>query len=123
MSYRHIEGLRVTVDDIVYMPALKSPVDKPHPYVYFLTVHNDSEEQIQILGRKWIVDEVGYDCMVMEGDGVVGVTPVLPPGEKYSYNSYHTVGHSAEVNGAFYGKCFDGSLFTVAVPEFELQVP
>lgn len=123
MEYKHIEGVRAEVDDVVYMPSLQSPPDKPHPYVYFVTIYNGSEEEIQILGRKWIVDEVGHDCVVLEGDGVVGATPVLPPGDKFTYNSYHVIAHSAEVLGAFYGKTSDGELFTVVIPEFSLQVP
>ena len=27
------DGLRVLVDDVVYMPGLDAPADKPHPFV------------------------------------------------------------------------------------------
>jgi len=123
MEYKHIDGVRVEVDDVVYMPSLQSPPDKPHPYVYFVTIYNDSDQEIQVLGRKWVVDELGHDCTVLEGDGVVGATPILPPGDKFTYNSYHVIGHSAEVAGAFYGKTSDGEPFSVIIPEFDLQVP
>ena len=123
MGYKFIDGLRVEVKDIVYMPSLQAPADKPHPYVYFVTIHNDSDQEIQILGRKWIVDEVSNDCVVLEGDGVVGETPVLTPGEKFTYNSYHVIGTQAEITGAFYGKRRDGENFCVMIPEFTLRVP
>jgi len=123
MSYKYIEGVRVEVDDIVYMPSLQSPPDKPHPYVYFVTIYNESDEEIHVLGRKWIVDEVGHDCVVLEGDGVVGETPKLPPGDRFTYNSYHVVAHNAEVTGAFYGKTSKGERFCIHIPEFKLQVP
>ena len=32
---------------------------------------------------------------VVEGDGVVGQTPVLEPGEDFSYNSYHVTAANA----------------------------
>ena len=37
-----LEGLRATVDRVSYMPHLKAPADKPFPFVYFITIHNDS---------------------------------------------------------------------------------
>ncbi len=123
MEYKHIDGVRVEVDDVVYMPSLQSPVDKPYPYVYFVTIYNESDQEIQILGRKWVVDEIGHDCVVLEGDGVVGATPILPPGDKFTYNSYHVIAHTAEVAGAFYGKTTEGEPFAVTIPKFTLQVP
>ena len=123
MSYKHIEGIRVEIDDLVYMPSLPSPDDKPHPFVYFISIHNDSKEEIQILGRKWIVDEVNNGLLIVEGNGVVGEKPTLPPGDSFSYNSCHIVAGNAEVTGAFFGKTASGELFTVQIPEFKLETP
>jgi len=123
MQYKHIDGIRVEVENVVYMPNLQSPPDKPYPYVYFLSIYNDSEEEIQILGRKWIVDEERDGCIVVEGQGVVGENPMIATGEKFSYNSYHVIASKAEVSGAFYGKTQSGDWFTVVVPEFTLRVP
>lgn len=123
MEFKQIEGVRVVVDDLVYMPSLPSPPDKPHPYVYFVTIYNDSDQEIQVLGRKWVVEEEGHGCLVVEGDGVVGAMPILPPGDKFTYNSYHVIAHRAEVEGAFYGKTDTGEAFSVAIPSFTLETP
>jgi len=128
-DFEYIGGVRVVVDDVVYMPSLHSPLDKPHPFLYYITVYNNSDRTIQIFGRKWIVTESDGETLVVEGNGVIGETPTLEPGESFSYNSYHVVAKSAEADGALYGisKNSAGELqakrFLVAIPEFKLQCP
>ena len=41
-AMKEYEGLRVKVDDVVYMPNLEAPANKPHPFVYFISIFNDS---------------------------------------------------------------------------------
>lgn len=116
-------GLRVKVDDVIYMPSLDAPPEKPHPFVYFISIFNDSSVPVTILGRKWVVVEDGGETMVVEGDGVVGQQPVIDPGENFSYNSYHVVGKRAVVSGAFFGETGDGEWVYARIPEFKLEIP
>lgn len=122
-DYREIEGLTVRVDDIIYMPSLDAPSDKPHPFVYFITIDNASAEQIRITGRKWIVRESGGETTVVEGGGVVGQTPDLDSGEDFSYNSYHVTADNALVCGSFFGETGTGKKVRVRIPEFKLELP
>ncbi len=119
---REMEGLKVVVDDVVYMPSLDAPPDKPHPFVYFISIHYGSEERVTFYGRKWVVQD-GGEVTVVEGDGVVGQTPTLEPGEHFSYNSYHVTMGDASAEGAFFGRTDDGSWVFVRIPEFQLKVP
>ena len=122
-KYQKLEGLSVRLDDVIYMPSLEAPVDKPHPFVYFITVVNNSSERVRIIGRKWIVREQDGETTVVEGDGVVGQTPILEPGEDFSYNSYHVVADSASAQGALFGKTADESSVVAVIPEFNLDLP
>lgn len=122
-AIREYKGLRVKVDDVIYMPSLDAPPEKPHPFVYFITIHNDSPVPVTIRGRKWIVREETGEVTVVEGDGVVGQMPVIAPGEHFSYNSYHVVAHRAVAGGAFFGKSATGDLFYARIPEFRLKLP
>jgi ApaG protein len=128
-EFEHIDGISVEVDQVVYMPSLQSPADKPHPFVYYVSIYNHSNDVIQILGRKWIVTESDGACVVVEGNGVIGEKPTLNPGEHFSYNSYHVVAKSGEASGAFYGVTLgvkagvSGKRFMVEIPEFELRCP
>ena len=116
-------GLRVTIDRVVHVPHLEAPPDRPHPFVYFITIHNDSQQTVTIKGRKWIVTDADDHRVVVEGDGVVGKFPRLEPGESFSYNSYHVIGSNSIAEGAFFGVTDDGVPIFTRIPAFPLQVP
>jgi ApaG protein len=120
---REYEGLRVKVDDVVYMPHLEAPTDKPHPFVYFISLHNDSVIPVTIRGRKWVVKEDDGEVTVVEGEGVVGQMPLIEVGGYFSYNSYHVVSRGAMVTGSFFGETAAGEWIFARIPEFRLDVP
>lgn len=122
-AIREFVELRVKVDDVVYMPSLDAPPDKPHPFVYFISIHNDSPVPVTIRGRKWVVRETNGEVVVVEGDGVVGQTPVIEPGGHFSYNSYHVVARAAVASGAFFGETAAGEWIYARIPEFRMDVP
>lgn len=118
-----LEGLRVTVDRVKFMPQLQATEERPFPFVYFITIHNDSPETVTIKGRKWVVSDVRGETLVVEGDGVVGKFPRLDTGEHFSYNSYHTIGADSMAEGAFIGVTEEGTPVLVRIPPFEMKVP
>ncbi|MGJ8677890.1 MAG: ApaG domain-containing protein [Akkermansiaceae bacterium] len=118
-----LDGLSVTVDNVVYMPSLDAPAEKPNPFVYFITIHNDSAEVVKITGRKWVVRENDGELIVVEGDGVVGQMPEIEPGERFSYNSYHFIAADAVAGGMFFGFSTSGKKVRVRIPNFNLELP
>lgn len=118
-----LEGLRATVDQVVYMPQREAPEDRPFPYAYFITIHNASVETVTIRGRKWVVTDEAGGRVVVEGDGVVGKMPRLEPGESFSYNSYHVIGSDSRAEGAFFGVTDGGDAVCTRIPEFTMSVP
>lgn len=121
--FRELNNLRVIVDKIVYMPALEAPPDRPYPFVYFITIDNQSNDTVTIKGRKWVITDQSGQKIVVEGDGVVGEYPRLRPGERFSYNSYHVIGKDSLAEGAFIGLTDEGSPFVVRIPQFAMEVP
>jgi ApaG protein len=120
-----LTDLRVTLDRLLYqhLPPEKCH-GRPHAFIYFLSVHNDSPTTVTIRGRKWVVTHEDGTQQVVEGDGVVGQTPVIQPGGKFSYNSYHAIGtRSAVAEGAFVGVDAQGRSVLARIPPFKLQVP
>lgn len=118
-----LPGLRAIVQRVAYMPALEAPPDRPHPFVYFITIQNDSQETVVIKGRKWVVTDSEGHVIVVEGDGVVGKFPQLRPGQKFSYNSYHVVASDSIAKGAFFGVTASGSRVFTSVPAFSMEIP
>jgi ApaG protein len=118
-----LDGLEVAIDDVLYMPSLEAPPDRPHPFVYFITIRNRSVEPVTIRARKWVVREEGGDTIVVEGTGVVGQEPHLLPGQDFSYNSYHVVNTTSHAEGAFFGDTAAGKRVFARIPVFSMTVP
>jgi ApaG protein len=121
-EFRELTGLTVTVDKVVYMPNLEAPPDRPYPFVYYITIHNESDEVVTIKGRKWVVTDEDATCVVVEGDGVVGKFPRLEPGDEFSYHSYHTIGSDSVAEGSFFGVSEDGSPVIARIPKFKMKL-
>jgi len=118
------KGIFVTLDELnyTYQPT-RTPPGKPHVFTYHLTIHNQSERTIRVLARKWVLTYIQGGIDVIEGDKVVGKTPELPPGQSFSYTSFHLVAGSASTTGAFQGVDDTGTAFSIPIVPFELQIP
>ncbi len=117
---RLLEGFTVEVHRVIYDPLLETPMGKPYAFVYFITIHNKSDQALRVKGRKWIVREEEGDVTVLEGEGVVGEYPYLLPGEFFSYNSYHVTAGPAVAEGAYLAATDKGEAVIAMIPEFEL---
>ena len=123
-DYLEPPGLRVTVDRVVYQPQVETPADRPHCFVYFLSIHNDTEIAVTIKGRKWVVTNERGEVTAVEGDGVVGQFPTINPGDKFSYNSFHLVDtRTAVAEGSYLGVDASGRTVLTRIPRFKLVVP
>ncbi|MFY7817542.1 MAG: ApaG domain [Akkermansiaceae bacterium] len=120
---RELNGWIVEVQEVRFMPELEAPAEKPYPFLYAIVIRNESEETVTLRGRKWVVREDNGDTVVVEGEGVVGETPVFAQNGEFSYNSYHVVANSATVQGAYFGETDAGEKVFTRIPEFRLLVP
>ena len=119
-----LPGLTARLDKLAYHHGgVSLPADKPHAFVYHITLRNGSEHTVTLLGRKWVVEHTDGSQLVIEGDKIVGETPRLSPGEQFSYNSYHVTGCDAVARGSFHGVDELGRKLHVLLPPFEMRVP
>ena len=119
-----LPGLKVTVDRLLYQRLNTQQSEKPHSFIYFISIHNNSEVAVTIRGRKWVVTHDDGSVLVVEGDGVVGETPTIQPGGKFSYNSRHIIGtDSAMAEGAYLGVDQLGRRVMMRIPRFRMEVP
>jgi ApaG protein len=119
-----VPGLTAQLDKLCYHHGGASlPPDKPHAFVYFITIRNGSDRTVTLLGRKWVVVHGDGTRLVIEGDKIVGETPRLAPGEQFSYNSYHVTGLDARAHGSFHGVDELGRKVHVILPPFDLTIP
>ncbi len=122
-AFTELTGLRATVDQVIYMPQIDAPAERPYPFVYFITIHNDSSEAVTINARKWVLTDSEDQRVVMECDGINGKFPRLEPGESFSFNHYHVIGCDSRAEGAFFGATDSGEPVFARIPEFHLRTP
>ena len=119
-----LAGLRVTIDKLVYRRLPVGSAERPHSFVYFVSIHNDTDVAITIKGRKWVVTHSDGQVLVVEGDGVVGQQPTIPPSGKFSYNSQHLISTAhATAEGAYLGLDENGRRIVARIPKFQMVVP
>jgi ApaG protein len=120
---QELPGFSATVDEVIYMDSLETPPDRPYAFVYFITISNKSKVPLTVKGRKWVIESKNKEKLVVEGDGVVGQTPHLDPGEKFSYNSYHVIAQDSVAHGSFLAVTDEGTPVITRIPRFEMAVP
>ena len=119
-----LAGLRVTIDKLVYRRLPVGSAERPHSFVYFVSIHNDTDVAVTIKGRKWVVTHSDGQVLVVEGDGVVGQQPTIPPSGKFSYNSQHLISTAhATAEGAYLGLDENGRRIVARIPKFQMVVP
>jgi len=96
-----------------------------HMFAYRITIENQGEHTIKLLRRHWHVIDSVFGHSEVEGEGVVGLQPVLEPGENHQYVSGCAL---QSPFGKMYGtylmeRQMDGKRFEVKIPEFTLIVP
>ena len=119
-----LDGLNATLDKLVHHKE-KSMFKGSHlhAFIYFITIHNLSDRKVTLLGRKWILTNADGSTTVVEGDKIVGETPVIDPGKSFSYNSYHVTHLSAEASGSFHGYDEFNKKIHVKIEPFRLDIP
>ncbi|MSU63698.1 MAG: ApaG domain [Pedosphaera sp.] len=117
-------GLHVSVDRVIYQHLDHAPPDRPHCFVYFISIHNHTKANITIKGRKWVVTNGQGEITVLEGDGVVGQFPEISPNDKFSYNSFHLIDTlTASAEGSYLGIDEAGLRVIARIPRFTMRVP
>ena len=123
-SSTELEGLRAKLDKLVHHRE-KSKVKgfNLHAFIYFISIKNLSNRTVTLQGRKWVLSNDDGTTTVVEGEKIVGESPIIPPGETFSYNSYHVTHLSASACGSFHGLDEFGEKIHVRLEPFRLDIP
>lgn len=117
-------GIKVSVV-AEYQPFYSQPGQNLYAFSYAIKIENNSENTVKLLSRHWrIYDSYGTNYEV-KGEGVIGLTPVIEPGNVFEYTSgcnfASTIG---KMNGTYtIQKIRDGKIFQIEIPEFVMEVP
>ena len=69
----------MTVDQVVHHPSAHVPADRPHCFIYFITIHNDSEREVTIIDAFEAVGACARGLMSRED--VDAIERAICPGE------------------------------------------
>ena len=92
---------------------------------YYITIENNSEQTVKLTDRFWkIFDSLNY-TEIVQGEGVVGQTPILKPNDNYTYKSGCFLASNMGAMKGFYTMInLDTSeQFKVIIPTFQLTRP
>ncbi|MCB1147752.1 MAG: Co2+/Mg2+ efflux protein ApaG [Leptospiraceae bacterium] len=81
------EGVRVRAI-AQYIPAQSDPEKKRYFFAYRVTISNESESEVKLLSRHWIIIDSDGSRTDVQGPGVVGEQPTLEPGKSFTYTSF-----------------------------------
>ncbi len=70
-----------------YMEEQSTPEDNYFFWSYTVVIENAGSEVVQLRSRAWKITDAYGHTEEVRGRGVVGQTPVIPPGESFSYTS------------------------------------
>lgn len=109
---------------IVPVPQYLGEHEDQYAFAYTIHITNRSQTDITLRNRHWIITHGDGSREEVIGEGVVGETPQLAPGESYSYTSGALIPTRVGSMKGSYGFVTDtGQAFRVDIPEFALHAP
>lgn len=93
-------------------------------YVYEVTIANLNSFPVRLVSRKWEIFDSNGVVEEVEGEGVLGQTPLIDPQMKHTYQSWAVISSSlGKMKGSYLMRKSDGESFWVTIPAFELVFP
>lgn len=116
-------AIEVSVEP-VYLEDESSPDESHYVWAYRIRIVNHGRERVQLRNRHWrITDDLGR-VQEVRGPGVVGVEPVIEPGQAFEYASAAPIGTPSGIMvGTYQMETAAGERFDVAIPAFSLDSP
>lgn len=123
MSVAITNGIRVAVATR-YLEPQSDPRQSRYVFTYEITISNEGKEAVQLLSRHWIIQDANNDVDEVEGEGVIGKTPILPPNESFTYSSFCPLRTEWGImKGNFQMQSESGEEFEAVVAPFVLMMP
>lgn len=115
-------GIKISVE-VVYQPEYSKPEQDHFMFAYKITIENLTEYSVQLLRRQWYIFDSNGTHREVEGEGVVGVQPIIAPHEHYSYMSGCNLKTDLGSMEGYYQMMreVDGTLLKIDIPKFSLM--
>ncbi|ABM01023.1 ApaG protein [Shewanella amazonensis SB2B] len=107
-----------------YLEEQSTPAEHKYVFSYTITIINLGDRAAKLESRHWIITDANGHITEVQGAGVVGETPTIPPNTAYQYTSGTVMETPVGFMEGRYGMVWeDGKPFQAAIPTFRLAVP
>lgn len=123
MYMAETRSIRVHVESS-YMDDQSAPDESRYVWAYRVRIENRGDERVCLRNRYWRITDAMGRCLEVRGTGVVGVQPVLDPGESFEYTSGTPLNAPSGIMvGEYEMETDDGERFWIDIPAFSLDSP
>jgi ApaG protein len=118
------EGVEISVE-IFYQSDYSNPMNQEFMFAYRITLENHNNFTVKLLRRHWFIFDSNGEHREVEGEGVIGIQPVLKPGETYQYVSgCNLKTEMGKMHGTYQMENQNNKeFFKVNIPSFDMIVP
>lgn len=98
------------------------PAENRFIFRYNIIIENLGRDAVQLLRRKWLIFDLGFGFTEVAGEGVIGLTPIIEPGDNFTYFSNVLLRSGVgNMSGFFYCQnLLTKETLEIEVPKFNL---
>lgn len=117
-------GVKVSVETF-YQSEYSNPINNEFMFAYKITIENSNDFPVKLLKRRWHIYDSNGSIREVEGEGVVGVQPVIASGASYQYvSSCNLRTEIGKMQGTYLlENQHNKKTFNVLIPAFLLETP
>ena len=118
------EGVEVSVE-IFYQSDYSKPLNQEFMFAYRVTIENHNIFSIKLLRRHWFIFDSNGEHKEVEGEGVIGIQPIIQPNQNYQYVSgCNLKTEMGKMHGTYLMENQNNKeRFYVKIPSFDMIVP
>ena len=107
--------------DSAFWPEQSDPMNDRYLFVYTIRIVNIGDKPAQVMSRHLVITDGFGVTREVRGDGVVGLQPIVAPGESFEYSSTCPLSTPyGSMHGEYYCVDGDGGQFIADIPQFLL---
>jgi len=115
------ENITVIVRPI-YLDGQSDIMAKKFVFAYSVRIENHRSERVQLMRRHWYIRDGAGNTREVEGEGVVGQQPIIPPRGWHDYVSNCVLStFEGTMEGTYLMRRPNGEVFDVNIPRFVLR--
>lgn len=120
--YKLTQDMRITVRP-EYLAGYSRPEAGQFVFGYAVRIENIGDLPARLMTRHWTIHDSIGEVTEVEGEGVVGEQPTIPPGGVHEYESFCILkSPNGTMEGEYHFVRPDETRFTARIPQFVLSI-